>query len=699
MSHQSAHQDLLVEIGTEELPPRALGTLSSAFCEALLRRLREARLECGSAEAYASPRRLAVVVNELSLVQADETQVRRGPAMSAAFDQQGQPTKAALGFAQSCGVSVEALGREETEKGAWLFYQHQVRGARAVDLLPALVEQALSDLPIPKRMRWGRGNVEFVRPVHWVCLLLGNESVPGSVLGLPIERLTRGHRFHHPEALAVSEPAAYLETLRGAKVEADMERRRALIRSQVEALASEVGGIAKIDEGVLDEVVALCEWPVAILGRFEHQFLEVPPEVLIETMQANQKYFPVLDAQAHLLPWFITVSNIESREPQQVRAGNERVIRPRFADAKFFWEQDRKQPLVSRLSALEGIVFQHRLGSLRAKSERLAQLGYWIAREIGSDPTRTERAARLAKCDLVTQMVGEFGSLQGVMGRYYAEHDGEEPAVAEAIEQHYWPKHAGDRLPVGPIGRAVALADRLDTLVGIFAIGQRPSGVKDPYGLRRAAIGVLRILIETPLALDLKTLLERASAGYAGIGVEAGEAVDGVLDYCLERLKGYYTDATSDHRAEADVIAAVLAIGCTEPVDIDRRIRAVRAFRGQPAAASLAAANKRTRNILRKVSADEIGEVIDTGLLEHDAERGLVAQIDAIAETVERQQRDRDYSAALEALSGLRGALDQFFDEVMVMVDDPRLRSNRLALLRRLEQLFLGVADISLLQA
>jgi glycyl-tRNA synthetase beta chain len=696
---ESAYQDLLVEIGTEELPPRALGTLSAAFREALLRRLSEARLESGSAKVYASPRRLAVIVSRVRLVQPDETQVRRGPAIAAAFDAEGKPTKAALGFAQSCGVTVEALGREETEKGAWLRHEHAVRGARAVDLLPTLVEQALSDLPIPKRMRWGSSSVEFVRPVHWVCMLLGAEPVPGKVLGLPIDRLTRGHRFHHPEPLSIGEPADYLETLRGAKVEADMERRRALVRAQVEALATEVGGVAAIDDGVLDEVTALCEWPVAILGRFDAEFLEVPPEVLIETMQANQKYFPVLDPGAKLLPWFITVSNIESREPAQVRAGNERVIRPRFADAKFFWQQDRKQPLASRLSALDGIVFQHQLGSLRAKSERLASLSGWIAERIGGDPAQAERAARLAKCDLVTQMVGEFGSLQGVMGRYYAEHDGEDSAVAAAIEQHYWPRHAGDRLPEGQIGCAVAVADRLDTLVGIFAIGQRPTGVKDPYGLRRAAIGVLRILIETPLELDLKALIARAAAGYEGGAVEARGAIDAVLDYCLERLRGYYTDAVSERTADADVVAAVLAIGCTEPVDIDRRIRAVQAFRGQAAAASLAAANKRTRNILRKASADEIGEVIHPQRLEQESERALVEQIDAIGGAVERHQRARDYGAALEALSGLRETLDRFFDEVMVMAEEPEVRSNRLAILRRLEQLFLGVADISLLQA
>ncbi len=694
-----AKDDLLIEVGTEELPPRALANLSKAFAEAVSRHLSEAKLDFGTAEAYASPRRLSVIIRGLSRVQPDETLVRRGPTVAAAFDQQGKPTKAALGFAQSCGVAVEALGREETEKGTWLRYEHLVRGAETLRLLPTLAERALNNLPIPKRMRWGSSSVEFVRPVHWVCMLLGSDVVPGTLLGFPIDRLTYGHRFHHPGAISLAEPSAYLDALRGAKVEADSEIRRASIRAQVEELAEEVRGRAAIDEGVLAEVTALCEWPVAVLGQFDADFLEVPPEVLIETMQANQKYFPVFDAGGQLLPWFVTVSNIESREPEQVRAGNERVIRPRFADAKFFWVQDRKRTLASRSSALDSIVFQHQLGSLRAKSERMAELSGWIAAQIGCDLKQTERAARLSKCDLVTQMVGEFGSLQGLMGRYYAEHDGEEVAVCEAIEQHYWPKHAGDRLPEADVGRAVALADRLDTLVGIFAIGQRPSGVKDPYGLRRAAIGVLRILIETPLQLDLKDLLIQAAKGYAGSPIDARGAVEAVLDYCLERLKSYYSDADSARAVDADVIASVLALGCTEPFDIDRRIRAVQQFRGQPAAASLAAANKRTRNILRKASANEIGERIDLQCLRDASERTLVGQINAIAEAVERQRQAREYDAVLRELSELRGSLDHFFDEVMVMAEEPELRANRLAILRRLEQMFLGVADISLLQA
>ena len=690
--------DLLVEIGTEELPPSALAGLAEAFRDGLVKRLDASRLSHGSAQAFASPRRLAVIVNDLALAQPDEVLARRGPSLKAAFDAEGAPTKAALGFAQSCGVEVAALDREETQKGAWLCFQQQVSGKPTSTLLPGLIEEALESLPIPKRMRWGDQSVEFVRPVHWVCVLLGESIVEGRVLGLSIDRVTHGHRFHHPEAIELGSAKDYLPLLRRAYVEADLSARRASIREQVERLAADAGGTAMIDESVLDEVTALCEWPVGLLGRFDAGFLEVPPEVLIETMQANQKYFPVLDGTGHLMPCFITLSNIESREPDQVRAGNERVIRPRFADAKFFWEQDLKTPLSERVDALQGIVFQHQLGTLLEKTERVAELSAWVAAEIGADTQQTRHAARLTKADLVTQMVGEFGSLQGVMGRYYAEQANEAPVVAATIEQHYWPRHAGDQLPESNIARAVAIADRADTLVGIFAIGQRPTGVKDPYGLRRAAIAVLRILIETPLSVDLRVLLERAASAYPE-SLDAERCVPDVLSYCLERLRRYYADADVEHAVDPDVINAVLALELSQPRDIDRRIHAVQGFRGRPEASVLAAANKRTRNILRKVSASEMGEIVDPGLLQEDSERKLAAEIDLMSDKVGILLSQQDYDAALAELSSLRQTLDDFFEQVMVMSDDPAVRANRLALLKRLEGLFLGVADISLLQA
>jgi len=690
--------DLLIEIGTEELPPTALAGLSTAFCDGVVKRLDEAKLSHGGAQAFASPRRLAVLVHEVASAQPDELVTRRGPALKAAFAPDGTPTKAALGFAQSCGINVEALEVEETNKGAWLCHRQQMHGKATSTLLPQLTNEALAALPIPKRMRWGDRNVEFVRPVHWICMLLGESLVPGEVLGLSIDRLTYGHRFHHPEAINLASPAAYLSSLRAARVEADLAARRTTIRQQVETLAAKAGGSAMIDASVLDEVTALCEWPVALLGHFDASFLEVPPEVLIETMQANQKYFPVIDADGRLLPCFITVSNIESLEPDQVRAGNERVIRPRFADAKFFWEQDLKRPLSERVDALQGIVFQHQLGNLLQKTERIVRLSAWIAEQIGADSMQTCQAARLAKTDLVTLMVGEFGSLQGVMGRYYAEQAREPTSISTAIEQHYWPKHAGDRLPETDIARAIAIADRVDTLVGIFAIGQRPTGVKDPYGLRRAAIAVLRILIETPLSLDLSVLFEQAARGYPA-ALNAHGGIEEVLAYSLERLRHYYADASAEQAADPDVITSVLALELSQPSDIDRRIHAVQGFRGQPEASALAAANKRTRNILRKVSATEISDCVNPDLLEEGAERSLSAAIDAMTDQVQALLDQQDYVSALSELSRLRQPLDDFFEHVMVMADEPAIRANRLALLKRLEGLFLGVADISLLQA
>ena len=696
MSHQK-HADLLIEIGTEELPPAALRGLSEAFLERLTAQLDTAQLTHGGGRAYASPRRLAAVIEAVASMQPAERSTRRGPAVSAAFDATGTPTKAALGFARSCGVEVDALEREETDKGAWLVYRRERPGESAAALLPRLVAQALGELPIPRRMRWGEGDAEFVRPVHWICGLLGEQVLSGEVLGVGIGAESRGHRFHHPEPVPLQAPQEYVPALRAASVEPDFAARRASVQEQVEALAAEAGGRVAFDDALLDEVTALCEWPVALRGGFDPAFLQVPAEALVETMQKNQKYFPVRDAGGALLPCFIAVSNIASRDPDVVRAGNERVIRPRFADAKFFWEQDLKTPLEARLPGLDTMVFQQRLGSIGDKSRRVAELGARIAAELGADPTAVERAARLAKCDLLTSMVGEFGSLQGVMGRYYAAHAGEPAEVAAAIEEHYWPRHAGDRLPSGACGRCLALADRLDTLVGIFAIGQRPTGVKDPYALRRATIGALRILIETPLALDLRGLLAHAAEQYRGV-VETEGTVEEVLGYCTERLKGYYAGAEAGHAAGGDVTAAVLSLGLTEPADLDRRIRAVQGFRHRPEAEALAAANKRTRNLLRKADPAEIGAGVRADLLRTDSERALALRLDELRATLAPLLAARDYDAALAALAGIRDEVDRFFDEVRVMDEDPALRANRLAILEALQRLFLGVADISLLQ-
>jgi glycyl-tRNA synthetase beta chain len=686
-------RDLLVEIGTEELPPSALLRLSEAFAEGFSALLDQHGLGFLELEPFATPRRLALLVRGLASAQPDREVMRRGPSVTAAFDERGDPTKAALGFAGSCGVAVGDLQRQATDKGEWLVFRQTQAGRSTASLIPPMVEEALAGLPIPKRMRWGDREDEFVRPVHWVVLLFGDEVVSGRLFGISAGRETRGHRFHHPAPLRLATPGDYPGLLRGeGRVEPSIARRRDSIRTQVEALAEEAGGRAVVDGELLDEVAALCEWPTAIVGAFDEGFLEVPAEVLIETMQKHQKYFPVRDAQGRLLPKFIAVSNIESLEPEQVRAGNERVIRPRFADAAFFWEQDRKVPLEAFASALQAVVFQERLGSVADKSARVAQMARHLAGLVGFDEELAARAAYLAKCDLMTKMIFEFGSLQGVMGRYYAQRSGEHPQVCAAMEEQYLPRHAGDRLPASECGRILSVADKLDTLVGIFAIGQRPTGVKDPYALRRAAIGLLRILIETPLALDLKDLLDFAAQELRH-KLDARQAANEVFDYAMERLQGYY----QDKGIGADVVDAVLATGVTDPSDAHQRILAVKAFIERPEARSLTAANKRIRNILRKAGGEQSGSW-DASLLREPAEEVLASRIDALGAEVRTMVSLRDYTGALQLLAGLRPEVDGFFEQVMVMTEDAALRDNRLALLAGLEGLFMEIADFSCIQ-
>ncbi|MTW20547.1 glycine--tRNA ligase subunit beta [Allochromatium palmeri] len=687
--------DLLIEIGTEELPPIALPVLSRAFTEGFRDQLKINGIGFETIESFAAPRRLALLIRSIQTRQPDQESVRRGPAVQAAFDAEGQPTKALLGFARSCGVEIDALGREETDKGRWLVYRSVTPGQETARLVPAMTEAALAGLPIPKRMRWGDRSEEFVRPVHWVCLLLGTEPVAGTVMGLSAETRTRGHRFHHPAPIAIGQASDYAGTLREqGRVEPSFERRRERIREQVMSLAASNGLRARLDPELLDEVTALVEWPQALLCKFDERFLEIPPEVLIETMQSNQKYFPVEDTTGTLQARFIVVANIESHDPDQVRAGNERVIRPRFADAAFFWSQDLKQPLESFAPRLETVVFQDKLGTQAAKCARVAQLGRDLAPTISVDPALVERAAALSKCDLMTAMVFEFPGLQGTMGRYYAERSGEDACVSAAMADQYRPRFAGDELPASPCGRALALADRLDTLVGIFGIGLRPTGTKDPYALRRASIAVLRLLIETPLDLDLRDLLERAAAGFAP-GLLAEDTVDAVLNYMLERLRGYY----SDQVVAIDTVESVIHTGVTNPWDLDRRIAAVTQFRRLPAADALAAANKRIRNILLKADPSDLAEGgPNPDLLADVAEQRLAERIAELGARVEPLAEARDYVAILETLAELREDVDAFFDEVMVMADDPATRRNRLQLLRSLSALFLRVADISRLQ-
>lgn len=689
----NTHADLLVEIGTEELPPKSLLLLANTLADELAARLEASGVDSGPCHVYATPRRLAVHLEAVALVQPDRRIERRGPAVVAAFDDEGKPTRAAEGFARSVGLRVEDLERLETDKGAWLCAYMEEPGRATSELLPEILEAALGRLPIAKRMRWGAGEAEFVRPVHWVVLLLGEHLIETEILGIRSGRETCGHRAHHPEPLYIIDPAAYAPLLESeGHVLPDFSQRRAAVRAQVEAMAASLGGRALLDEDLLDEVTALVEWPVALSGDFEARFLDVPHEALISTMVENQRYFPVLNDDGLLMPHFITVANLESRDPAQVRSGNERVIRPRLHDAEFFWQQDRRQTLASRREALKGMVFQRKLGTLYDRSDRLANLAGQIAEQLGAPPCEGTRAGELAKCDLVTSMVFEFPELQGIMGRYYAAHDGEPETVARALEDQYRPAHAGDRLPEAPVSQALALADRLDTLIGIFAIGERPTGTKDPFALRRAALGVVRILIERHLDLDLKDILNLAAKALAS-RIEAGHAVAQVFDYIMERLAGYYAEQGIPN----DVVDAVLACGPTKLTDLDRRVLAVQGFRRMNEAESLASANKRIRNILRQNGEEAFHEVNET-LLEESAERSLFeALCSAELETTPLFDKG-DYGEALTRLAGLREVVDRFFDETMVMAEDARIRRNRVALLSRLSALFQHVADISHLQ-
>lgn len=688
-------QDLLIEIGTEELPPKALLKLSNAFASGVTEGLKGNGLLAESVETFATPRRLALWLKSVPIGQEDQTVQRRGPALQAAFDDEGNPTKAAEGFARSCGVSMDDLEKLETDKGAWLSYTEIQKGQQTRALLPEIVEQALARLPIPKRMRWGDGNAEFVRPVHWVLMLQGSEPVEALILDVPAGRETRGHRFHHPDRMLVAEPAAYeplLET--EGRVMPRFEARREAIKAQVIEVAEGLGGRPMIDEALLDEVTALVEWPVAIAGGFEQHYLDVPQETLITTMQDNQKYFPVVDANGGLMPWFITISNIESSDEAKVREGNERVIRPRFSDAEFFWNQDRKKSLSSHRESLKSVVFQKQLGTLWDKSERVGLLSRYIAEQLNVDVMQAQRAAELSKCDLMTDMVYEFPGLQGIMGRYYAAHDGEPGDISQAMDEQYMPRHAGDELPKTDSGRVLALADRLDTLMGIFAIGQKPSGTKDPFALRRAALGVLRILIECRLDLDLQEMLQQAAKGLKDQVAVSEASIEETFEYCLERLKAYY----ADQDIPLTVIESVMVLRPTRPLDFDHRVHAVAAFSQMEEAESLAAANKRSSNILKKAEG-VIPEQVDSALLQEAAEKELVMEMDRIRAVVDPLFAEGRYREALEQLAQLRPSVDRFFDDVMVMAEDVALRNNRLALLNNLHGLFMQAADLSCLQA
>jgi glycyl-tRNA synthetase beta chain len=695
---RAERRDFLIELGTEELPPKALRTLELAFAEELRARTHQAALRFGEVESFATPRRLAVLLRRLASHQPDQRIVRRGPSLRASFDAAGVPTRAGLAFAQSVGVTLETLGTERDDKGnEYLRFEGLKQGAAAVSLLPALVQQSLEALPIPRRMRWGESEALFVRPVHWLLMLYGSELVPASILGLHAGTSSFGHRFMAPGPLRIASPGTYERLLqRRGKVLAGFEMRRNTIRAQVEAFAAQLEGRALIAEALLEEVTALVEWPVAIAGQFEARFLRLPREVLIAVLQHHQRYFALEDNAGNLLPRFITISNVESPNPELIRAGNERVVRPRLADAEFFWQQDRRQPLAARLTDLAAVTFQAQLGSQAQRTARIEALAAAIAANIGADVAASRRAALLCKCDLLTAMVGEFPELQGVMGRYYALADGEAGAVAEAIREHYLPRGAGDALPASALGDALALADKLDTLAGIFAIGHKPSGTRDPFGLRRAAIGVVRIVLEHRLELDLVALLEHAAAlqPAADASARAADSAVEIYDFLLERLRAQYLERAADNGVTTELFDAVLATRPRSLLDFDARLSALARFIARPEGLSLAAANKRIANILRK-SADSVNQNVDPQRLREEPERALHGALEALRARVLAATAERQYAGALELLATLKPAVDHFFDRVMVNDPDHSLRDNRVALLLQLRTLFGGIADLS----
>jgi glycyl-tRNA synthetase beta chain len=685
--------ELLFELGTEELPPGSLRALGEALRADVCARLDEQRITHGAAQWFASPRRLAVLVGGVAALQEDAVIEKLGPQVSAAFDASGKATGAALGFARGCGVDVSELGRAQGDKGERLAFRQTLPGQPTASLLPALIESALGALPIAKRMRWGARRDEFVRPVQWVVLLLGSTVVTGTVLGLETGRTTRGHRVHGESSIALANAAEYAQTLRTRGfVIADHEERLAEVARQVDAAAQAAGGRAELDPALLEEVCSLVEWPCALAGRFEERFLEVPAEALVSSMKGHQKFFPVRDAAGALLPCFVTVANIESRDPAQVVAGNQRVIRPRLSDAAFFYAQDRQTTLAARRERLRSVVFQTDLGSVWDKTERVASLAGQIGAQLGADAALCRRAGELSKSDLVSEMVLEFDELQGTMGRYYALNDGEPAAVAEALVEQYLPRQSGGALPQTEVGAALAIADRLDTLVGIFGIGQPPTGSKDPFALRRAGLGVLRIIVERELPLDLQPLLEAAAAAHRNLPRGASVVAD-VRDYMLERFRAWYADAG----LRVECVMAVQARGVTAPLDVDRRVRAVSAFSALPEAATLAAANKRVANILQKQAEGSVPVSVDPALFQDAAESALAAALESAIDACAPLLARGDYSAALIRLAELRAPVDDFFGQVLVMSEDIALRNNRVALLARLRAAFLAVADISAL--
>ncbi|EKO3949136.1 glycine--tRNA ligase subunit beta [Vibrio fluvialis] len=685
-------KEFLIELGTEELPPKQLRTLAEAFATNFAAELQSADIAHDGVTWYATPRRLALKVANLAEGQPDKVVEKRGPAVSVAFDADGNPTKAAQGWARGNGITVEQAERLVTDKGEWLLFKEQVKGQDTSAVVVDMAAKALANLPIAKPMRWGDKETQFIRPVKTLTILFGNELIEGEILGVKSDRIIRGHRFMGEPEFTIDSaeqyPAILLE--RG-KVIADYETRKAMIIDGAQKAAAELGGIADLEDDLVEEVTSLVEFPVVLTAKFEEKFLKVPAEALVYTMKGDQKYFPVYDANKHLLPNFIFVSNIESKEPRHVIEGNEKVVRPRLADAEFFFNTDRKKPLVDHLPQLENAIFQKELGTIKDKTDRITELAGYIAEQIGANVEQSKRAGLLAKCDLMTSMVFEFTDTQGVMGMHYARHDGEAEEVAVALNEQYMPRFSGDELPSNGVSSALAMADKLDTIVGIFGIGQAPKG-SDPFALRRASLGVLRIIVEYGYNLDLVDLVAKAKSLF-GDRLSNDNVEQEVIEFMLGRFRAWY----QDEGFSVDIIQAVLARHPTKPADFDQRVKAVSHFRALEAAEALAAANKRVGNILAKFDG-ELAQEIDLALLQEDAEKALAEAVEVMTEALEPAFATGNYQQALSQLAGLREPVDAFFDNVMVMADDEALKKNRLTLLNNLRNLFLQIADISLLQ-
>lgn len=684
---------LLIELGTEELPPKSLKTLATTFCQQVESQLVAAELSFSEIKWFATPRRIAVKVISLEEKQQDKIVEKRGPAVNVAFDEQGNPSKAAEGWARSNGITVDQAERLVTEKGEWLLHKAQQSGKDVFELIPDIVSKAVAKLPIPKPMRWGSSRTQFIRPVHTLTLLFGDKVIPATVLDVSANNLVTGHRFHNHGLVAIQHAEQYEEVLKEAYVVVDYQQRKDAIVDQIKAAAEELSGVALIDEDLLEEVTSLVEWPVTLIGTFDEDFLQVPAEPLIYSMKDHQKYFPVTDQNGQLVNKFIFVSNIESKDPQQVIFGNEKVIRPRLADAEFFYKTDKKQPLATRLTALDNVLFQKQLGTLKAKSERIAELSQFVAKTLGDNAQDAYRAGLLSKTDLLTDMVQEFPQVQGVMGKYYAQHDGEGEAIAQALEDQYRPRFSGDSLPEGNLGCAVAIADKVDSLVGIFGINQPPKGDKDPFALRRAAIGLIRIIIEKGLNLDIAKLITESVALY-GDKLSNASIESDVIDFVMGRFKAFY----QEKGVPLDVIQAVLEKKPTSPLDFDKRINAVTHFSKLAEAETLAAANKRVGNILAKFDG-ELYDNFNKDIATEAAELQLALSFTEISTKLQPLLADKDYQTALSELSALKAPIDSFFDSVMVMADDESVKINRLTLLNEIRNSFFNIADISLLQA